>query len=125
MNKIIPLTILLTLLACRVSKTVEKPSARVDYRIALNDIFVVELASNPSTGYQWHWANEATAPKVKMVKSHFVAGSASNRVGVGGIEQLSFKGVSRGTAMIELIYIRPWEKGAPPAKKVVYKVEVH
>ena len=125
MKKVLFVTLALIALGCKTVKVVEKSPAKSDYQVSINKTFEIELVSNPSTGYTWHWANEAKATKVRMVKSNYVSKSAPNLVGGGGVEQFTFKGVQKGTEIIELIYIRPWEKGAPPAKRVVYKVEVN
>jgi inhibitor of cysteine peptidase len=117
--------ILMLLFSCSSVKLAEKTPQNRDFRVALNSTFEVDLEANPSTGYIWQWANESVAEGLKMVNSDFKSTAQTNIVGASGTQTFIFKGVKLGIVSIELIYICPWEKAAPPAKRVLYQVEVY
>ena len=85
--------------------------------------FTVCQDSNPSTGYQWQLVEPGNEAVVKVVNKEFVS-PAKRLPGSGGKDVWTFKAVGRGTTRIVLRYVRPWEKGTPPAKEVTYTVEV-
>lgn len=107
---------------CQTPTKVEKQTC--NYSITLNKEFIVELPSNPSTGYSWHWANASSSAKIQKTNDSFTSTASPNIVGAGGIQKIRFKGVKRGFETIKLVYIRSWERGAPPAKTMIYTVEI-
>ena len=84
--------------------------------VALDQGQVVELSltGNPTTGYSWSDA-ETPDQNVLVETSHFYI-SPSGAVGSGGAEHWVFRAVGAGTTQLNLVYSRPWEKSAPPAK---------
>lgn len=67
--------------------------------------FVIEVESNPTTGYQWeaHFPPDA----VRLVsREHQLRGHG---IGAGGIDRFVFKPKSAGELLIEMSYKRPWE----------------
>jgi inhibitor of cysteine peptidase len=87
--------------------------------------FVIKLASNKTTGFQWSITGSLDTAVVKKVKSAYIAGkSTNNEVGVGGVEQWTFEAVGAGTTKIVMVYSRPFEKGVQPAQTVTFNVTV-
>ncbi len=83
----------------------------------VGDEFVLTLESNPSTGYLWRLAEKLDENIVKLAGSEYKAiDTNTKRVGAGGNEVWTFRAEGKGKTTINLIYVRPWEKDAPPAK---------
>jgi len=83
-------------------------------RIAVGETFVIRLAGNPTTGYQWVLKSidrkiaEPTGP-LEYKQDEAKPGM----VGVGGAYSLTIRGVKPGKTTAVLEYRRSWEKGAP------------
>ena len=90
-------------------------------RVGIGQVLVVELESNPSTGYSWR-AVEAPEFLVQNGAGEFVSGGKGDVVGAGGIETWRFTAENAGTGTLRLEYARPWESDAPPID--VYEIEV-
>jgi len=86
------------------------------------DGLVISLASNPSTGYSW----QATSsdPDVMDPKGSTNVRPKNAPPGAPGRQNLSFLAVKPGTATLTLVYDRPFAKGSPGNKTVVYTVTV-
>ena len=85
--------------------------------------FAVRLHSNPTTGYGWQLAKPLDEKIVVLVTNDYIHPDI-RLVGAGGNEVWIFKAVGQGQAEISLKYVRPWEKGRPPAETNVFKVVV-
>lgn len=80
--------------------------------------FALHFESNPTTGYQWIPAfNES----IIILTAHTFKPSTRLK-GAPGIDNFVFKGISRGTTSLELLYKKSWEKGS--IKEEVYLVNV-
>ncbi len=101
-------------LPCRVGRQCE---------IGLGERFSVFLDSNPTTGYRWQLGNPLDEAVLQLVGTEYEA-PQSKLLGAGGKEKWTFRAVGRGVTSITLEYVRPWEKGVPPGKTVVYPVRV-
>lgn len=112
----------LLLFSCTSTKPLVKSDA--DITVAVNKEFSIELPANPSTGYSWKLVGQVSGSAIVQVSESFVSTAKSNMVGAGGTLQLHFKATRKGTETLRFIYIRPWEKGAPPAKTATYKIAV-
>jgi predicted secreted protein len=86
--------------------------------------FIIELASNKTTGFEWGIAKPLDSSIVKRIRSTYTVSSSSNKVGVGGTERWTFEGVGAGTTTIVMTYARSFEKGVPPSQTVTYNVTV-
>lgn len=98
------------------------PTGRIE--VAVEREFSVTLASNPTTGYHWELAAALDEGIVKLVNSTYQA-PATDLLGAGGEEIWTFKAVGRGETVIELKYVRPWEKGVEPADRASFRVTIH
>lgn len=90
-------------------------------RVGIGQVLVVELESNPSTGYSWR-AVEVPGFLVQDGAAEFVSEGTGDVVGAGGMETWRFTAENAGTGTLRLEYARPWESDAPPIE--VYEIEV-
>jgi predicted secreted protein len=84
--------------------------------------FVLQLESNPSTGFSWRLAHPVEGPVVVFIESKY-APPSDPRAGAAGAEHWRFRAVERGQTTIDLEYVRPWES-APPARSVSFSILV-
>jgi inhibitor of cysteine peptidase len=91
--------------------------------LAVNNVFVVQLAGNPSTGYIWEANNLDTAHFSQIGNYSFSAGS--HLAGASGLFTLTFKTLSSGKAVLRMIYHRSFEKGVPPLKSFEVTANIH
>lgn len=87
--------------------------------VKVGDIFLIEMASNPSTGYRWAIVNRREAFKCLQLKKEqaFPASlnSQSNIVGAAGKQQWQFAAKCVGDAQVRFEYRRSWEATSTPA----------
>jgi len=98
---------------------VEPPSENVEVKkIKVNESFVIELKSNPTTGYSWKADFDENF--LSLVKSESVPDSPE-LIGSGGIEKFTFTGLKAGTTEITMNYKRSWEEESieTPVFKVI------
>lgn len=100
-----------------------KKSTSGQFDVVVGREFSSTLASNATTGYHWELAEPLDEAIVKLVGSQYQAPN-TNLVGAGGQEVWTFRAVGPGQTTINLKYVRPWEKGAPPAETASYTVSV-
>lgn len=84
--------------------------------------FTIELASNPTTGYQWeaNWDDEyITLIKKDYVPDPYLPGM----VGSGGTEIYTFKALKPGQTNIGFDYIRPWDN-CLPVQRCIYTMKI-
>ena len=100
-----------------------KADAADQFDVAVGQEFTLTLASNPTTGYHWELAAPPADAIVQLVASEYKA-PETQLLGTGGQEIWTFRAVGQGQTVIELKYVRPWEKDAAPIKTASYKVIV-
>jgi inhibitor of cysteine peptidase len=88
-----------------------------------NDLIIVELEGNPTTGYTWEVSPDSTINLSLQGEPEFV--SSSDALGAGGIIKLTFKADGKGNGLLKLIYHRPWEENIPPDKTFSVTVNIH
>lgn len=86
-------------------KTYTRDHPRID--VKAGDPFVVELAANPTTGYQWQPAFDPAA--LKLVGRDFSLPGAA--IGGGGVERFRFESLAAGASRLSFAYQRSWELG--------------
>jgi inhibitor of cysteine peptidase len=84
----------------------KKDSGKTFNTIAGNS-FRIELASNPTTGFDWHFEG-LDAKSFKIVSSGFIPPDAK-LVGAGGTDFWEIKPLKAGRHSIQLLYYRIWE----------------
>jgi len=80
-----------------------------------DQILVVTLESNPSTGYSWKPTKNDKSILIQLGKAEFKPSETSEppMVGSGGWEIFRFRAISAGQMTLELIYHRSWEDAEP------------
>lgn len=79
--------------------------------LALGDKLMIDLGSNPSTGYSWDEKPENTDPAVLKQVQHERKGAPKNIPGAGGSQSWIFQALKSGTTALHFSYSRPWEGG--------------
>lgn len=96
-------------------------AANQTIRLPIGQVMEIRLESNPTTGFRWQLA----APGghcVAMVGDGFEP--KSTVPGQGGEHCWRFEARQPGDCDITLVYRRPWETGAPPARSCTVHVQV-
>lgn len=93
----------------------EEPDSGSMIYLTQGDALSVRLPSNPSTGFTWSVA--ANAPSVLQPGGDpRFEPPPTPRAGAGGFQTLDFRVAGGGMALLQLVYRRPFEKDAPPAR---------
>jgi len=99
------------------------PRATAVLKLNTGDEFIIMLASNRTTGYEWQIDRPIDGNKVEQ-KSLVYVPDQTGLVGSGGKEEWKFKALKAGRSQISFKYVRPWEKGVKPADKKVFDVDI-
>jgi inhibitor of cysteine peptidase len=78
------------------------------------DTLVIALETNPGTGYVWQVESVDTSKLRPSGQGVFHPGR--QMPGAPGRQTFLFTAQKPGTAILKLVYVRPWEKSAPPGK---------
>ncbi len=95
-----------------------------EVKIAVGDLLIVTLASNPTTGFKWELTEVTDQTVLELVEQKFEAPGAGAPVGAGGEEVWTFKALDKGKSTISMEYRRSWEQGVEPDKTFVLTVVV-
>ena len=87
-----------------------------------DDVILVPLPENPTTGYQWVVA-EINEEILELEDSDFVQ-LADVGIGGGGERRLRFRAKSTGTSHVELKMQREWESDVPPIERYDFTIRV-
>jgi inhibitor of cysteine peptidase len=89
---------------------------RVDISLAVGDTLRVNLASNPSTGYQWDAQAQIRDPAVIAQRDHYDSGPAGAHLpGAPGTATWTFQALAAGSTTVSTSYGQPWPGGAKNA----------
>ncbi|MGD0711842.1 MAG: protease inhibitor I42 family protein [Bacteroidales bacterium] len=91
------------------NKKATRTAVKYDYEVAVGASFSIELGSNPTTGYRWHWVNRSSVSTVDTTGYKYVS-SHPGMMGSGGKETWIFTGKKAGTDSLKFQYNRSWEK---------------
>jgi C1A family cysteine protease len=80
-----------------------------------DQLLVVRLLANPSTGYGWHVVPSALGGILRQADAVEFQ-PHSDLLGAPGTEILRFQGVRKGETTLDLEYRRPWQPHAEPAE---------
>lgn len=94
-----------------------------DIDLASSETLVVNLSSNPSTGYKWTVVGDPAPLKLEK-QSYRKSTKSSPVVGAPGVQVFQFSASSAGIATLNLAYRRSWEYNVPPAKSFSVRVNV-
>jgi inhibitor of cysteine peptidase len=95
---------------------VDQGSAGDQIRLTRGQSLVVELAGNPTTGYDWY-VESLDESVLSLTSQDFV--SESSALGAGGTSTLRFTAVGEGTTQLRLVYERSFEDADPLEEFVV------
>jgi predicted secreted protein len=110
---------------CGSSGTETYTKSQTNITTGVGEQFIIKLESNATTGYQWAITGSLDPKVVKKVKSVYIAPKTSGNIaGAGGVEEWTFQGVAKGTAVIKMGYLRSFEKNVPPIQSVSFNVTV-
>jgi len=111
--------------AVAAGEAVEKSAKEIEMSVAAEEgrEFTVTLESNRTTGHEWRLARPLDEGMVQLVRSEY-APPEGGRVGEGGREEWVFLAKGSGKTEILLEYVRPWEKGQPPAARARIEVSI-
>jgi len=88
-------------------------------RVVDGQTFVIELESNPTTGYEWTAEDN---PNAEFVKSSMV--TSSTLPGAPGMQRLTFEATKTGSSTLVLNYARSFEPNNPPAETESFPLRV-
>ena len=87
------------------------------------EVLVLNLESNPSTGYGWQ-VQGLNPGILRQLDAIEWLPDTPGKLGGSGTEVLRFAATGRGRATLNLVYARPWETAAAPAKSFSLEVNV-
>ena len=86
-------------------------------RVESGQRFIIELDSNPGTGYKWNWRFKPDPALIKLEEElHHPRSGSRFLIGGGGLDIWTFKALETGHTALELEYRRPWENKPPQAR---------
>ena len=91
-----------------------------------DQILVVTLESNATTGFQWELV-ELDRDVVEEVSNEYVAPEQKEGppvAGAGGEERWTFQAIKKGTSQLSMEYSRPWEGGEKGVEVFNLTIEV-
>ena len=91
--------------------------------VTVGQEFKISLQYNASTGYQWEFGKPPDENFLKLLGTEYKR-LESKLVGAGGDEIWTFKALAKGKTQLELNYVRPWEKGSPPAQRTNFVIVI-
>ena len=103
----------------------DQPHKTKEVTLKSGDTLIVELGSNPTTGFSWN--EQAVNSDMAVLKQvhHERVSPKAKRPGAGGSQEWTFEAVKPGTATLNFSYGRPWEGGEKGTwtLKVVVKIQ--
>jgi len=91
-----------------------------EFTLSRGDRLEISLPATSGTGYTWQAAPIATALVKPVGDTKFKLDSAMP--GASGHQIFQFSVEASGSGTLEMRYVRPWEKGTPPAR--VFKIRL-
>lgn len=104
------------------SRTLTAADNGATVQMAVGEELVVQLESNPSTGYGWQVTGGDAAVLAQQGDAVYTAGGTAP--GSPGTEAFRFRGVAAGSTTLALGYSRPFEPDNPPAATFAVQVTV-
>ena len=93
--------------------------------LEVGQVLVVELVSNPTTGYSWQVLGIDEAVLAQQGEPVYVQDPQSEGlVGAGGTETFRFEAQQAGQTSLSLGYLRPWEENVDPIETFSITVTV-
>ncbi len=92
--------------------------------LQMGQALVVQLKSNPSTGYNWEVTDLPSVLEQQGEEIYEQDPGTEGVIGAGGTENFRFLAVEEGSGELRLHYVRPWEDSAVIAEEFVLEVVV-
>lgn len=90
-------------------------------RLPVGQVIELRLKENPSTGFHWSFAADGR-PACTVIGDRFER--PKGPPGAAGEHAWQIRAVRTGTCRLRLLYRRPFEPEAPPARIFTFDVEV-
>jgi len=94
----------------------EAPDSGSDIFLAQGEVLQVRLPSTPSTGFSWAVASNSPSVLRPAGEPKYDP-PGKGAAGAAGTQTFEFRVVGGGGAFLELVYRRPFEKDAAPARR--------
>lgn len=92
-----------------------------DVELAVGQQFEICLPELPTTGFQWSFTSNGE-PACVLLNSSYTA--TKNQYDGEGSRCWQFQAAQTGSTHISIVYQRPWEQAAPPARSFTLTVHV-
>jgi predicted secreted protein len=83
-----------------------------NHKMYVGDTLLIEMESNPSSGFVWVWKNADSVNIVESVDWSF--SSDTGLTGGSGMENWHFLGLEAGEDQLIFEYRQPWDQETPP-----------
>jgi inhibitor of cysteine peptidase len=91
--------------------------------IKKGNIFIVKLLTNPGTGYSWQIIKN-NPDQLKPLGDSILEPLESKAPGASENQVFRFSAQKSGSTMLELHYLRPWERNIPPLKTYQINLQI-
>ncbi|ALB43206.1 MULTISPECIES: protease inhibitor I42 family protein [Nostocales] len=91
--------------------------------IQKGNMMIVELLTNPGTGYSWQIIKN-DPDKLKPLGDSVLKPLETEAPGASENQVFQFLAQNSGSAVLELHYLRPWERNLPPLKTYQINVKI-
>ncbi|MGM3308563.1 protease inhibitor I42 family protein [Anabaena sp. WFMT] len=88
-----------------------------------DSVLIVKLLATPGTGYSWQMIKN-DPHKLKPLGDSVLEPLADQAPGASENQVFRFLAQSSGSTVLELHYLRPWEKNIPPLKTYQINVQI-
>jgi len=92
--------------------------------VSEGDLLVLNLCSNPTTGFQWSEVPEISDQNVLKQTYHTFTAPETGKVGSSGSEEWRMQILKQGNSTLTWAYSRPWEGGEKAVWSVTATVTV-
>ncbi len=107
------------------AKTLTEADNGKTVTVKVGDLVAISLKGNPTTGYSWRTAElDGKAVEQAGDPKYTTNPHPKGMVGVGGTFEFKFNAAKAGKTVVNLEYVRPWEKGKKPVKTFTTTIEV-
>ena len=101
--------------------TVDQKDNNTQVVLTVGQELELVLPENPTTGFRWQMRAPGE-PVLQLLDDKF--DSPASGVGRGGTRRWRFKAGQRGSAAIDVVYLRGWEQDQSPAETFKLAVRV-
>ncbi|MCM2407616.1 MULTISPECIES: protease inhibitor I42 family protein [Anabaena] len=88
-----------------------------------DSVLIVKLLATPGTGYSWQMIKN-DPDKLKPLGDSVLEPLTDQAPGASENQVFRFSAQSSGSTVLELHYLRPWEKNIPPLKTYQINVQI-